>query len=137
MIQKEESLLRSFSKNERMSSKKEIDETFKNGITFSQYPFLVKYIDGKGGTISRVLFSIPKKKVRKAVDRNTIRRRMREAYRLHKQILLQAKNNYAIVFMYISDKILPFALIEEKTILSLKRLSAVGQGIKERDKFRN
>ena len=123
MTQKEQTSRNTFSKNERMNKKKEIDLLFQKGTTISKYPFIVKYTCMKYYSVSQVLFSISKKKMKRAVDRNKIRRRMRESYRLNKNILLQKKNNYAIVFIYTSHTLLPFSLIQEKIILSLKQIS--------------
>ena len=55
-------------------------------------------------TCSKFLISVPKKRLRHAVDRVTMRRRMREAYRLNRDLL--PKNQYVdIVFIYIADKL--------------------------------
>jgi ribonuclease P protein component len=75
-----------FSKEERLTGKTSIDRVFNNGKSFSQYPFKVFYVqsDDLAGPAARLLIAIPKKKVRLAVDRNRIRRWVREAYRLNK-----------------------------------------------------
>ncbi|MEZ0542051.1 ribonuclease P protein component [Fibrella arboris] len=103
-----------FPKTERLTSQKVIDRLFhreKPGapptekppgdapLTFYHFPFRVLYFRhapdnvperpaGGPGTLPQVLFSVPKRAFKKAVDRNAVRRRVREAYRLHKHRLL-------------------------------------------------
>jgi ribonuclease P protein component len=72
------------------------------------------------------LISVPKSQVPLAADRNKIRRRIREAYRLNKGILregdLQGAPGAAFCIIYRSHEILPFTKIQEKIILILHRL---------------
>lgn len=51
---------------------------------------------------SRFLISVPKKRLRHAVDRVTMRRRMREAYRLHRDLLPDGRH-IDIIFIYVAD----------------------------------
>ena len=76
-----------FKKEERLCNKKLIDELFHNGSSFLCYPFKVSWllVDEPAQFPAQVLFSVSKKRYKRAVDRNLIKRRMREAYRLHKQ----------------------------------------------------
>lgn len=76
-------------KNERLSSQKEISYLVKQGNTFSCYPFRILWSISPNAQVStfqlQAAFSVPKKKFKKAVQRNTIRRRMKEAFRLNKE----------------------------------------------------
>lgn len=60
---------------------------------------------------SRFLVMVPKKRLRHAVDRVTMRRRIREAYRLNRD-LLPADSHIDIAFIYVADKLLPYSHIE-------------------------
>jgi len=107
----------SLKKHEILKSKKEIKELFDNGSSFFLYPFKVFYLPKAEPQNIQVLFSVSKKNFSKAVDRNLIRRRMREAYRLNKKILLaDQKDSFSIsmALVYISKFKLPYSDIEDK-----------------------
>ena len=74
----------------------------------------------------QVMMSVPKYNFRKAVERNLIRRRMKEAYRLNKQHLYDSIHGtgHRIVFCitYTAKEIVAFDLIQAKIILLLQRL---------------
>jgi len=116
----------SFKKEERITSKKLIQELFSKGSSFYLYPFKVIWLakpDQNTGH-RQILISVPKRKFKRAVDRNLLKRRIREAYRLNKQIIspLQINKTFSIVYIYTTNKILPQNLISKKLISSLKKL---------------
>ena len=104
-------------KHEILKSKKTIKELFDNGSSFFLYPFKVYFIPSQSQNANQVLFSVSKKYFKKAVDRNLIRRRMKEVYRLNKGFLNYGAENpfsLSIALIYISRFKLPFSEIEFK-----------------------
>lgn len=117
-----------FKKKERLCSKKSIDFLFKNGSSFFSYPFNVKWqITNQLSEIpSEILIVVPKRNFKKATDRNHIKRLIREAFRLKKEILTQflLNENKHIQFalIYSEKEFLIFKSLEDKIILTLQRL---------------
>ena len=111
-----------FPKGEKLVSKKDIEELFKHGSSFYLRPLLIKFKATDGGK-NKVLFSVSKRNFKRAVDRNLIKRRMREIYRLNKHILQTDSNTfYHIAFVYVDKSILPYDQIEPKLKKLIKRL---------------
>lgn len=120
-----------FSKEERLSSKKLIDKLFnrKNQFKTSDFPLLLiaKEVEKDHfNPLAQALFVVPKKRIKLAVKRNLTRRRLKEAYRLHKTSFykqLQASDKkYIIAFIYLENKPVPYHLLEKKIIVLLERL---------------
>lgn len=107
------------SKEERISWKRHIDLLFAKGQSFVAYPFRVIYLPMNEEMAARVsiMISVPKKKFKRAVKRNLIKRQTREAYRLQKYDLidpLAEKNKSMLVaFLYLDKEILPVTSIEK------------------------
>jgi ribonuclease P protein component len=72
---------------------------------------------------TRVLFSVSKRHFKKATDRNLLKRRIRESYRLNKNRLSTSGNSLHLGFIYSAKEIRDFHFIEEKLILGLERLT--------------
>jgi ribonuclease P protein component len=117
-----------FTKNERLCKKILITKLFREGNSFYLHPFRVTYlVTGiPSGFPAQVLVSVPKQHLRKAIQRNTVKRRIRESYRTNKDILYEGlaerQEQMALCIMYTSKEILPSSLIREKIILLLQRL---------------
>jgi len=116
-----EGLSYTFPKAEKLCGKKEIEELFQNGSSFYLHPFRFKYLQSTVETTNKVLFSVPKKKFKRAVDRNLIKRRLRETYRLNKHHLNNSDHFYYLGFVYVDKKILSYQDIESKMIKTLIR----------------
>jgi len=113
-------------KHEILRSKKIIKELFDNGSSFFLYPFKVYYLPYLRQDTNQVLFSVPKRNYKRAVDRNLLRRRIREAYRLNKGFLTDGQKemfSLSIVLIYISKSKLPYSEIENKLNKVLTRLN--------------
>jgi ribonuclease P protein component len=120
-----------FKKEERLCNKKLIDELFHNGSSFLCYPFRATWqlSDSTGPFPAQALFAVSKRRFKRAVDRNRIKRLMREAYRLNKQDQLYEhllKCNKSIIFSvgYIGKEITSADVAGKKMTKLLKQLSA-------------
>jgi ribonuclease P protein component len=113
----------SLKKIERLSSQKAIKELFEKGSSFYLRPYKVQYLpnpDQKGK--NQILVSVSTRNFKKAVDRNLIKRRIREAYRLQKDLIEGKPNKLIIAFIYTEKSILPFEEIKTKLYLALQQL---------------
>ncbi|MBU2885902.1 ribonuclease P protein component [Gilvimarinus agarilyticus] len=115
-----------FSKQERLSSKKEIDALFTKGASFHLYPFSLKFLpqEKADASVHQILISVSKRRFKKAVDRNHIKRLIREAYRLNKHLISDLDPYLSIAYIYTAKEVQSFAFIQKKLIASLNRLLA-------------
>jgi len=114
-------------KSERLHAEKLIKELFSEGSSFFLYPFKVLfYVKGESekGTV-QVLFSVSKKKIKKANQRNLVRRRIKEAYRLNKSLLTLDSKDISVGLIYVASDLMEFSDLQSKIIPILKKLSTV------------
>ncbi len=120
-----------FTKEERLSSRKLIEQVATEGKSFLVHPFKVIALEIKEEQKypAQVMMSVAKKRFPRAVDRNRIKRLMREAYRKNKHTLYTALNEQnrklALMLIYIGSELPEYKLTEDKIILILQRLSTV------------
>lgn len=117
-------------KYEKLCSRKSIDAMFVNGSSVIAYPMRAVFTlsdMSEDATPARFLIAIPKKKIRKAVKRVLLRRRVREAYRLNRNIifpkLTEQKLTLEIAFLYLSNEIADYATIDAKIKDLLRKIS--------------
>lgn len=102
----------SYNKFEKLKSRKQIELLFAQGKSISSFPVKVFYlpVEHTPEHPVQVGVGVSARNFKKAVDRNTIKRRMREAYRLHKlplhEHLVAAQKSVAVFILWI-DKQLP------------------------------
>ncbi len=80
-----------FPKAEKLYGNIPIDDLFTHGTSFSRYPLRVTYLEKEkcreGEAALRMMVSVGKKRFKRAVKRNRVKRQIREAYRLKKREL--------------------------------------------------
>lgn len=113
-----------FNKGEKLSKEKTIQELFNRGSSFYLFPFKVIYIPNPDQSIShpQILVSVSSRNFSRAVDRNLIKRRIREAYRLQKEIIRGESKKGVFAFVYTSKSVLPYAEIRSKLFLVLEKI---------------
>ena len=113
-------------KSERLSSRTLIQLLFSKGLSFRIQPFVIRYIalPENDGRYHQILISVSKRNFKRAVDRNHLKRQIREAYRLNKDIITDLPTKYAIAYIYTFKKMIPYKDIEDKLIECLTRLNS-------------
>lgn len=119
---------KSLNKAERIKKRDDIQRLFKEGKVEFSHPFKLYHLLSTEKNEAPLLFgvSVPKKMFKRAVDRNLLKRRIREAYRIHqaelKELMLKQERSLCIMPVYIANEIHDFKQIEDKIILLLQRL---------------
>ncbi len=116
-------------KEDKLKSRKTIDEVFKDGNNFSVYPFKIWWLAVKDETVLQAGFGVSARQFKKAVDRNKVKRLMREAYRLQKndlQLKLQEEQKPLRIFiLYIGKELPDYQICYKKFTAILNRLGNI------------
>ena len=117
-----------FKKNERLCNLILINQLFEKNRSYFKYPFKLIWKESEitSDYPAQMLISVPKRKFKKAVDRNLIRRRSKEIYRHQKSFLYETLNKkekkIIFIFIYIAKEILEHRQIEKSIKTLLKNL---------------
>lgn len=129
-----------FRKEERLCSKKFLDKLFNNGSSFLVYPFRVVHLREPLPVHypAQVVIVVPKRRFKRAHDRNLIKRRIREAYRLHKEsslypFLSEHHIQLLLSLQYVGKEIVDYKVIDKKLLAVFRQLAKIyvedaGQG---------
>jgi ribonuclease P protein component len=119
-----------FPRTESLKQKRVFDALFKGANKSFQHPVMAlwKRIPLPENVPAQIGLSVPKKHFKKAVDRNTIKRRLREAYRLNKHIihapLLERKEQIAVVFIVLKTDNTSYDILGPKMMLLLRDIAS-------------
>ncbi len=119
------------SKEDRICSKKLINELFTgNGRSMTAFPLRVVFmkrtiIDDQPR--AAMLVSVPKRYFKHAVDRNRVKRQVREAFRRHKSMITQNltddHESVAMAFVWLTNEKYPSSEVENRMVRLLTRIS--------------
>ena len=120
-------------KEERLKSRKQIEQLFDKGKSFVVAPFRIYFIVNNESTIQKgesgLKFGtgVSAKNFKKAVDRNRIKRLTREAWRLQKNEIREKtsekQKQLNVFFIYTGKELPDFITVKEKVAIALKKLA--------------
>ncbi len=115
-----------FSKNERLSKKIDIEAVFSKGRSFVVFPLKFLFVPNSSieeghSESNSILFTVPKRSFKRANDRNLLKRRLKESYRLNKHRLPDLGLKIAVIYLAKEER--DFNFINSKLISGLDRLS--------------
>lgn len=119
-----------FSRTERLKQKRLFDQLFSNANKQLRHPVLAiwKEVELPANVPAQVGFSVPKKHYKRAVQRNHVKRRLREAYRLQKhslhRLLLNDQRQVAILFVTLKTDNTSYEHLQQKMVLLLQDIEA-------------
>ena len=117
-----------FPKKQKLCGEKVIERLFANGKSISEKPFraIWNFEKNNDQVFVKSLIVVSKKRLKLAVDRNVVKRRIKEAYRLQKKqlecFLESTKQQLNLAIIYQEEEILDYKTLEEKINLLLSRL---------------
>ena len=123
-------MMNTLPRTEILKSKIRIEDLMKQGESFANHPIRIVYLIHEAEDVPvKVMFSVSKRRFKHAVDRNRVKRLMREAYRLNKQELLSVVEKeqvgMSVMLMFTGKRLPDFHSTSAKIILSLQRLVSI------------
>ena len=125
--------LYTLTKSERLKSRKQIEQLFKEGERLSLFPFLIYYLvcqvttHDSAAVTTQFGVGVSSKNFKRAVDRNRIKRLIRESYRLHKPSfsdMVKANNHRLDMFFIYTGKEFPdYKFVYDKVAIALQKIS--------------
>jgi len=120
-----------FGKNKKLKSRKAIEKVFSAGQSIHRFPVrAVFYYEPEGLREFRIGVSVPKRKFKRATERNLLKRRIREAVRIN-QTDLVVPGRIHIMFIYSAGEIIPYSEIEKSVIALFDSLNSISVGQSE------
>lgn len=119
----------SYNKTEKLKSRKTLNELFTKGKSFSVFPVKLFYTIAENDQAIKAGVGVSARNFKKAVDRNRIKRLLRECYRLNKLSLhttVAAKQKgVSVFFLYVGKELPEYAILNEKMQAALTKLEEI------------
>lgn len=110
------------SKSSIISKKEEIKKLFEKKKSVKKYPFLIYYLENDKNQ-HRFVASVPKRNFKKAVDRNQIKRKIKEIWRHNRTLIQKEKEKtFDLFIIYTGKEEMDYSKLEAKFIILLKEL---------------
>lgn len=112
-----------FPKTEKLKSSKTIEKLFLEGDSHFKFPIKIFFLPANENENNLAAFAVPKRNIKSAVNRNRIKRQLREAYRLNKHVLdnIHGKK-FVILFLYLGKVNPQYEHLEKAMQKLLKKL---------------
>ncbi|MFO7844496.1 MAG: ribonuclease P protein component [Bacteroidales bacterium] len=118
-----------FSKKERLKSRKKIQRLFEYGKPFKHYPFrIIWQVEEQynPSNLARIAISVSKRNIKKAKDRNYIKRKIREAYRKNKYLLYndlqERKQSICFMVIFSTSDDLSHISVEDELVKAIQKI---------------
>lgn len=113
-------------KAERLSGRSAIAALMSGGRWEHTAHLRCCFLAGNGLEFNRIMVSVPKRSFKRAVRRNLLKRRMREAYRTQKDLLpaRESAGGTDLMFVFNASEVAPFDTIREEMSFLLKKIAA-------------
>lgn len=120
--------MQTFTKAERLSSKIIIEKLYESGKSIQSPPFKINWMEAPQSNVRvKVIISVPKRLFKKAVDRNKLKRLIREAYRKNKNVLYEGidTKNIFLMIIYTSKTLENYRDIEKGILTTFKKICKI------------
>ena len=119
----------SYNKTEKLKSRKTLNELFTKGKSFSVFPVKLFYTIAENDQAIKAGVGVSARNFKKAVDRNRIKRLLRECYRLNKLSLhttvASKQKGVSVFFLYVGKELPEYAMLNEKMQAALTKLEEI------------
>lgn len=113
--------MHTFPKSAKLCGQLRIARLYREGKRFTQWPLRVTFLPAEEAT--EVLIWAPKALFKHAVDRNRLRRLIREAYRLQSNVLSGDERHWQVAFNYMDKQEQPYPVIEKAVRKALEKIT--------------
>ncbi|MBO4581621.1 MAG: ribonuclease P protein component [Bacteroidales bacterium] len=119
---------KTFPKSQRLCSRDDFQRLLSQKQSFYLYPFVCYYgtEEGKNAFEAKIAIAVGKKRIKRAVHRNRVKRLIKEAYRQNKHLIYRTfqeeQKEIHLILVYVESKVLPYSFINNKMILLINKL---------------